>query len=118
MYHFSLPKNSRVLSEWLQLTYCKGLSVANDSMWYELNVMLSRKPDYKMLPFLACSIMNYYDVSIKLPYLFQAFTSDKKQDIAIIRIQIITFCSVIMQYIDTHNKLELILLNLSSIKPK
>jgi len=118
MYLFSLRKNSRVLSEWLQLTYCKGLSVANDSTWYELNIMLSRKPDYKMLPFLACSIMNYYNLTTNLPYLFQQSTSDEKQDIAIIRIQIITFCSVIMQYIDTHYKLELILLNLSSMKPK
>jgi len=100
------------------LLYCKGLSVANDSVWHKIEVMLSRKPDYMMLPFLACSIMNYYDVSIKLPYLFQAFTSDKKQDIAIIRIQIITFCSVIVKYIDTRYKLENILLNLPNIKPK
>jgi len=78
-----------------------------------------------MLPFLACSIMNYYDVSKNLPYLFQQFISNEKQDIAIIRIQIITFCSVIMKYINirvkyinTRYKLEDILLNLPSIKPK
>jgi len=92
--------------------------VANDDMWYKLNVILSRKPDYKMLPFLACSIMNYYNVSRNLPYLFQQFTSDEKQNIAVIRIQLITFYSVIMQYINTRYILEDILLNLPSIKPK
>jgi len=116
MYLFSLSKNFRVLSEWEQSKYCKALSIANDTMWHELNVILSTKFNYKMLPFLVCSIMNYD--SRNLPYLFQQFTSDKKQDIAIIHIQIITFYSTIMKYINTHYILESILLNLPSIKPK
>jgi len=118
MYLFSLSKNSRVLSEWEQLKYCKGLSIANDTMLIEFNVILSKKLNYKMLPLIVCSIMNYYDISKNLPYLFHESTSNKKQNISVIRIQIITFCSIIMKYIDTLYKLESIVLNLPSIKPK
>jgi len=118
MYLFFLSKNSRVLSEWEQMRYCKALSLANDTVWKELNVMLSSKPDYKMLPFLVCSIMHYYDISRNLPYLFLEFISNEKENIAIIRIKIITFYSTIMKNINTHYILESILLNLPSIKPK
>jgi len=97
LYFFS--KNSRVLSEWEQWTYCKSLWVANHSTWDKLNVTLSRKPDYKLLPFLACCYAKYTGLSMPnaLQYFFKQFTSDQKRNIAIIRSHINTFYSVIIQ---------------------
>jgi len=79
---------------------------------------LLRKPDYKMLLFLACSIINYYDVELNLPHLFQQFTSDEKQDTAVIRIQIITFYSAVINYINESYIFNYLLLNLPRIKPE
>jgi len=117
-YLYSSSKNSRVLSEYEQRTFCKGLSIANGSTWHKLHIILSRKPDRKMLLFLACSIMNYYDVELNLPHLFQQFTSDEKQDTAVIRIQRITFYLAVIKYINENYTLNYLLLNLPRIKPE
>jgi len=71
-----------------------------------------------MLLFLACSIMNYYDVELNLPHLFQRFTSDEKQDTTVIRIRIITFYSAVIKYINENYTLNYLLLNLPRIKPE
>jgi len=71
-----------------------------------------------MLLFLACSIMNYYDVTLNLPYLFHQFTSDEKQDTAVTRIQIITFYSAVIKYIKGRYIFNYLLLNLPKIKPE
>jgi len=123
LYCFS--KNSRVLSEWEQWTYCKSLSVANNSTWDKLNIILSRKPDHKLLPFLTCCRAKYYDINmpVVLQYFFKQFTPDEKQNVAIIRSHINAFYSVIMKYLDIkhlihiHNVIYLIE-NLPEIKPK
>jgi len=77
--------------------------------------MLS-KPDHKLLPFLACYIIKYQEIAIDLPRLFNQFTPDEKQDIAIIRSQINTF-SFIMKYVNTNYVLDELLLNLPNIIP-
>jgi len=102
--HF-FSKNSRVLSEWEQWTYCKSLSVANHSIGAELYVILSRKPDHKLLPFLACCYAKYAGLSMPnaLQYFFKQFTPDEKQNIAIIRSHINTFYSVIIKYLYIFN---------------
>jgi len=114
--HF-LFKNHRVLSEWKQWTFCKGLSIVNDSTWDKLNVILSRKLDHKLLPFLACCIIKRQEIAEDIPRLFNQFTPDEKQDIAIIRSQINTF-SFIMKYVNTYYILDELLLNLPSIIPE
>jgi len=121
---YSFSKNSRVLSEWEQWTYCKSLSVAirSNSTLAKLNVILSRKPDHKLLLFLACCRGKHTgsdsDIPISLRYLFNQFTLDEKQNIAIIRSHINTFYSIIMKYIDTPNVRYQLILNLLEIKPK
>jgi len=115
---YSFSKNPRVLSEWEQWTYCKGLSVANYSTWDKLSVMLLRKPDHKLLPFLTCCLGEHSHMPIALQHLFNQFTPDEKQDIAIIRSHINIFYSVIMKYINTFYILNDLLLNLPEIKPK
>jgi len=105
LYFFS--KNSRVLTEWEQWTYCKSLSLANHSMWVKLNDVLSRKPDHKLLPFFACCYSKLPATRLTildaLQYFFTQFTPDEKQNIAIIRSHINTFYSVIMKYFDIYN---------------
>jgi len=118
MYLYSLSKNSRVLSEWEQRTYCKGLLVANHSTWDKFNAILSKKPDYKILPFIACSVMNYYNISEYLPHLFNQFTSDEKQDVAISRSCINTFYLIIIKYVNVFHILDELLLNLPRMKPE
>jgi len=123
LYFFS--KNSRVLSEWEQWTYCKSLSVANHSIGTKLNVTLSKKPDHKLLPFLVCCFAKYTGLIMPyaLPYFFKQFTSDEKQNIPIIRSHINTFYSVIIKYLDLFNGIHVnyviqLLENLPKIKPK
>jgi len=87
-------------------------------MWNKLNVILSKKPDHKLLTFLVCCRrIKYYKISEYLPYLFHQFTSDEKQNIAVIRSHINIFYSVIMN-INTHYVLDDLLLNLPRIKPE
>jgi len=117
MYFYFLSGNHRVLSEWKQWTYCKGLSVANDSIWDKLNIM-SRKPDHKLLSFLACCLIERHKMAKNLPRLFNQFTSDEKQDIEIIRSHINTFYSIIIKYVNTNHIFDEVLLNLARIKPE
>jgi len=89
-------------------------------MWDELDVILSRKLDHKLLPFLACCIMKCCinrEITIDLSHLFIRFTPDEKQDIAIIRSRINIFYSIV-KYIDFYYTLNELLLNLPSIIPK
>jgi len=120
--HVSLPfsENSRVLSEREQWTYCKSLSVANHSTWAKLNVILSRKPDHKLLSFLACcqAKRTGLDIPFALQYFFKQFTPDEKQNIAIIRSHINTFYSVIMKYIEIQSVIHVLIPSLPEIKPK
>jgi len=89
------------------------------NMWDKLNVILSRKPDYKFLSFLVyCRETKNYTISEYLQYLFHQLTSDEKQNIAVIRSQINIFYSVIMKYINTPYILDNLLLNLPKIKPE
>jgi len=123
LYFFS--KNSRVLSEWEQWTYCKSLSIANYSIAAKLNVTLSKKPDHKLLPFLACCYAKCAGLSMPnaLQYFFKQFTSDEKRNITIIRSHINTFYSVIIKYLDLFNEINVnyvikLLEDLPKIKPK
>jgi len=50
-----------------------------------------------------------------LPFLFDQFTSDKKQDIEIIRSYINTFYLIIIKYVNTNHILDELLLNLARI---
>jgi len=85
----------------------------------KLNVILIRKPDHKLLSFLfCCRKIKNYKISNNLPYLFHQFTSDEKQNIAVIRSQINTFYSVITKYIDSNYVLDDLLSNLLKIKPE
>jgi len=118
-YLYSPIKNSRVLSEYEQWIFCKGLRIPNFSMWDKLNVILSRKPDHKFLSLLVCSReTKNYTISENLQHLFRQFTSDEKQNIAVIRSHINIFYSVIMKYINTPYILDNLLLNLPKIKPE
>jgi len=118
MYFYFLSGNHRVLSEWKQWTYCKGLSVANDNTtWDKLNIM-SRKPDHKLLPFLACCVIERHKMATNLLLLFNQFTSYEKQDIKIIRSYINTFYSIITKYVNTNHIFDELLLNLATIKPE
>jgi len=118
-YLYSLSKNSRVLSEYEQWTFCKGLRIPKFSMWDKLNAILSRKPDHKLLSFLVCCReTRNYTISENLQYLFHQFTSDEKQNIAVIHSHINTFYSVIMKYINTPYIFDNLLLNLPIIKPE
>jgi len=83
-------------------------------MWDEVDVILSRKPDHKLLPFLACCIVKRQDIEIDLSRLFNQFTPDKKQDI---HSRLNTFYSI-EKYINSHYVLVGLLLNLPSIKPE
>jgi len=95
------------------------LSVANYSTWTKLNVILSRKPDHKLLPFLTCCQSNLgFIIPAALQHVFKQFTPDEKQDIAIIRSHINTFYSLIIKYINTYYVLDELLLRLPEIKPK
>jgi len=98
--------------------YCKGLSKANDTTWDKLNIILSRKPDHKLLPFLACCTIERYKMAKNLSLLFNQFTSDEKQDIKIIRSYINTFYSIIIKYVNTYDILDELLLDLPRIKPE
>jgi len=118
-------KNSRVLSEWEQWIYCKSLSEANHSIWDKLDVILSRKSDHKLLPFLTCCYGKYSGLSMPyaLQYFFKQFTPDEKQNIAIIRSHINTFYSVIVKYLDVFSVIHVhfvihLMQNLPEIKPK
>jgi len=101
-------------------TYCKSLSEANYSTWTNLDVILSRKPDYKLLPFLACCSAQYtgHSIPYALHYVFDQFTPDEKQNIAIIRSNINTFYSIIMKYIKAYNIPSRLISDLVEIKPK
>jgi len=55
---------------------------------------------------------------INLQYLFRQFTSDEKQNIAVIRSYINIFYSVITMYINASYILDNLLLNLRRIKPE
>jgi len=112
---YSFSKNSRVLSEWEQWTYCKGLSVANYSTWAKLDVILSKKPDYRLLSFLTCCLGERLNILEALQIVFNKFTLDEKQEIAIIRSHINTFYSIITKF---HYVLDELLINLPKIKPK
>jgi len=85
----------------------------------ELNVTLSRKSDYKLLPLLACCIMEHYNIITleNLPFLFNQFTTDEKQDI-VIRSQINIFFSIIIKFVNFQSTLRELILNLLRIKPK
>jgi len=117
MYPYSIFKNSRVLSKWEQWTYCKGLSIANYT-WNKIYIILSRKSDYKLLSFLTCCVIERYKMARNLPFLFDQFTLDNKQDIEIIRSYINTFYSIIIKYVNTNHILDELLLNLARIKPE
>jgi len=90
--------------------------IVNISICDELNVSLSRKSDYKLLPFLACCIIGHYNIAEDLPHLFNQFTPDEKKDIQIIRSQINIFFSVIVKFVN-HFIFHQLLLNLPRIKP-
>jgi len=101
------------------------LSVANYTMAAKLKVILSRKPDHKLLPFLACCQAKYTDLNIPdaLQYFFKQFTPDEKKNITIIRSHINTFYSVIMKYLDFYSVINIhyviqLIENLPIIKPK
>jgi len=88
-------------------------------MWDKLNVILSRKPDHKFLSFfLCCRETKHYTISENLQYLFRQFTSDEKQNIAVIRSHINIFYSAIMKYINKSYILDNLLFNLPDTKPK
>jgi len=89
------------------------------SMWDKLNVILSRKPEHKFLPFLVyCRETKNFTISETLQYLFRQFTSDEKQNIGVIRSHINIFYSVIMKYINVPYVLDNLLLNLPKTKPE
>jgi len=93
--------------------------LADFSLWDKLSIILSRKPDHKFLSFLVyCRETKYYTISEDLQYLFHQFTSDEKQNIAVIRSHINIFYSVIMKYINTPYILDNLLLNLPQTKPE
>jgi len=123
LYFFS--KNSRVLSEWEQWTYCKSLSVDNSTIWAKIIIMFSRKPDHKLLPLFACCYAQYKSLTMPnaLHYFFKKFTPDEKQNIAVIRSYINTFYLVFIKYLEifgTIHPMYVIQLieNLPEIKPK
>jgi len=109
-----------VLSESEQWTYCKILSEANHSTLDKLNVILSRKLDHKLLPFSACCYAEYtgHSIPYALQYVFEQFTPDEKQNIAIIRSHINTFYSIIIKYIKVYNIYYKIISDLMDKKPK
>jgi len=81
--------------------------------------IVSRKPDHIFLSFLVyCRETKNYTISENLQYLFRQFTSDKKQNITVIRSYINIFYSVITKYINTPYILDNLLLNLRRIKPE
>jgi len=119
IYFYFFSKNHRVPSEWKQWTYCKSLSGANENTWKELNViLLRRQPDPKLLPFLACCVMERYKIARNLPYVFNQFTLYKKPDIKMIRSQINIFFSVVVKFASNHFIFPDLLLNLPDIKPE
>jgi len=81
---------------------------------------LSRKPDHKLLPFLVdCRvIIKNYKIEKDLPYLFNQFTPDEKQDIEVVRSQINTFYSFITKYVNFYIIFDDLLLDLPRIKPE
>jgi len=83
----------------------------------KLNVTLSRKSDHKLLPFLACCIVKYYNIAVHLPHLFNQFAPDEEKDIAIIRSQINTFF-FIRKFLNSHFIFPQLLSNLPRIKPE
>jgi len=118
IYFYFFSKNRRVPSEWKQWTYCKSLSEANENTWNELNVMLSRRqPDPKLLPFLACGVMERYKIVINLPRVFNQFLYEKP-DIKMIRSLINIFFSIVVKFANHHTILFDLLSNLPSIKPE
>jgi len=92
------------------------LSVANSSTWAKLNDTLSKKPDYRLLSFLTCCLRERFNILDALQTVFNRFTLDEKQEIAIIRSYINTFYSIITKFINFHP--HELLKNLPKIKPK
>jgi len=92
--------------------------IADSSMWDKLNVILSKKPDHKLLSFLTCCQEKRSNITFALQYFFKQFTPDEKQDIAIIRSHINTFYSVILKHINIYNVIYELIVNLPDIKPK
>jgi len=91
----------------------------------ELDIIFSKKPDHKLLPFLVCCYAKYTgnNMLYVLQHFFKQFTSDEKQNIVVIRSHINTFYSVIIKYLDIfsvihiHYVIHLITI-LLEIKPK
>jgi len=126
LYFFS--KNSRtLLSDWEQWTLCKSclLLPRNHSMRGVLNIIFSKKPDHKLLPFLVCCYAKYTGINMLdvLQRFFKRFTSNEKQNITVIRSHINTFYSVIVKYLDIFSVIHIqfviqLIENLPEIKPK
>jgi len=83
----------------------------------KLNITVSRKSDHKLLPFLACCIMNR-NIIKDLPYLFNEFAPDEEKDIAIIHSQINLFFLFIVKLVNKHYVFPLLLSNLPRMKPE
>jgi len=86
-------------------------------MCNRLNVTLSRKSDHKLLSFLACCIIKYYNITEDLPHLFNHFAPDEEKDNAIIRSQINTFF-FIRKFVNSNFIFPQLLSNLPRIKPE
>ena len=129
MLSFCFFLNCRVSPEWKHWTFCRGLTLChydNYSVWFNATSAWLRKPDYNLLPFLACCPFNYHVVDsiiaklIHLPNLFwnRFDTKNETKDITVIRFYINIFHSIIAKHANTNNILTKILLNLEEIKPK
>jgi len=81
-------------------------------------MLLRRQPDPKLLPFLACSVIERYKNATNLPRVFKQFTLYKKPDIKMIRSQINTFFSIVIKFANHRSILFDLLSNLSIIKPE
>jgi len=82
--------------------------------------LLSRKTDLKLLPFLACCIIERYKNVTILPRIFEQFKLFiyKKPDIKVIRSLINSFFSIVVKFASNYSILPDLLLNLPSIKPE
>jgi len=80
--------------------------------------LLSKKPDLKFLPFLACCVMERYKIATNLPRFLKYFAFFyKKRDIKI-RSEINVFFSIVVKFASYHSILPDLLLDLPSIKPE